>query len=213
MQAPDAFDLSAVFRRDPQASRALVHALMPGIQARIHAVLSRSGRATPSRESVAEYAQEVFLALFENDCRVLRSWDPERGASLKTFVNLVAERVVLGILRSGRRSAWLEDPTEDATIEVLAGDTQSLEVPIGDRDHLRKLLDALKIALPPRGVALFIALYAEERDIEDVARQFEMTPNAVYIWRNRLKALLVDLNEKLMRERVPPAAAPTQGVP
>lgn len=212
MPAADVIDLSAVFRRDPQASRALVHTLMPGIQARIHAVLSRSGRGSPSRESIAEYAQEVFLALFENDCRVLRTWDPDRGANLKTFVGLVAERVVLGILRSGRRSASLEDPTEDASLDAFAGDAPSLDAPVEDRDHLRKLMDALKLALPPRGVALFIALYAEERDVEDVARQFGMTPNAVYIWRNRLKALLVELNEKLMRERDSTVAARSQGV-
>lgn len=193
-------DLQPVFRREPSACRALVHALMPGVEARLHAVLSRVSRPPVDREKLAELAQEVFVVLFEEDCKVLRSWDPSKGANLNTFVGRVAERVALGILRSGRRSGWREDPTESETMEALSGGAPALDGEVVDRDHLRKLLDALKENLSPRGVELFIALYAEEREVDDVATRFEMTPNAVYVWRNRLKALLADLNARLLRE-------------
>jgi DNA-directed RNA polymerase specialized sigma24 family protein len=204
-------DLERVYRREPTACRALVHALMPAIEARIWAVLSRAPAGRPTRERVAEFAQEVFVALFEDDCRVLRSWDPARGAQLRTFVGLVAERVVLGILRSGRRSAWREDPTLSEELDRVAGATAGPEVSVLDRDYLRRLLDAVQERLSPRGMELFIALYAEDQPIEVVCTRHGMTAPAVYAWRNRFKTLLSELAAQLSPERAAEGAGRPEG--
>src|SRR5687768_1618744 len=68
-------------------------------------------RGRDLRQEVEDLTQEVFVALFADDARALRLWDPARGASLANFVGLLAEREVASILRSGRRSPWTEDPT------------------------------------------------------------------------------------------------------
>jgi DNA-directed RNA polymerase specialized sigma24 family protein len=173
---------------------------MPAIEARIWAVLSRVPAGGAAHDRVAEFAQEVFVVLFDEECRVLRSWDPDRGANLRTFVGLVAERVVLGILRSGRRSAWREDPTFDPELERAAGTTPGPEAPVLDRDYLRRLLEAVQARLSPRGMELFVALYAEEQPVETVCAVHGMTPGAVYAWRNRFKALLSELAAELSSE-------------
>lgn len=215
MSPGDIAMLTAALAREPTASRALVQRLTPSIQARVHAVLlraERAGRLTVTRERVVDYTQEVFLTLLEDEAKVLRSWSPDRGANLSTFVGLVAERVALALLRSGRRGAWLEDPTLSEGIDLVAEPAEPATAPVENRDYLRKLLDALKESLSPRGMELFRALYVEQRSIEDVAAAYEMTPEALYAWRSRLKRLLVELDDKLLRERVVPFRRPASGV-
>ncbi|MBM4270513.1 MAG: hypothetical protein FJ144_28560, partial [Deltaproteobacteria bacterium] len=104
MDAPTPELVARALARDPAACRRLVDALTPAIQSRVNGALDRrrrSGGRAPSHHEVVDYTQEVFLALFDRGGYVLRSWDPERGASLPTFAGLVAERVVAAIARSG----------------------------------------------------------------------------------------------------------------
>jgi hypothetical protein len=100
----------------PAARHALVLRLSPVVQRRICRPLLSSRAAhgrSVQRSEVLDLTQQILLLLFERDSRVLRSWDPERGLSLASFVGLVAEREAKAILRSGRRSAWAERPTSD----------------------------------------------------------------------------------------------------
>src|SRR4051812_48339802 len=100
-------DIASLARRalegDPIALSSLVATLTPVVQARVaRTLLARrsllaGGRSV--REEVEDLSQEIFLALFDRNARVLRSWEPERGLSLLNFVGLVAERQVLSFLR------------------------------------------------------------------------------------------------------------------
>ena len=95
--------------------------LTPVIQARVARTLlahrSRLAGGRDVRQEVEDLSQDVFLALFDRDGHVLRSWEPERGLSLENFVGLVAERQVLSFLRSagaipGRRTLSLAEELE-----------------------------------------------------------------------------------------------------
>ncbi len=196
-------DVRRALARDQMACRRLVALLTPAIQARANAALERrrrgGGRAATHQE-VVDYTQEVFVALFENDGRVLRSWDPARGASLPTFAGLVAERVVAAIARSGRRGGWREDPTMNEDLDQGLGATEHPELRIADRNLLGVLLDRLREALSPRGFLLFERLILEEQPAEDVARDQDMTLEALYAWRSRTKKLVAKLAEELAAE-------------
>jgi RNA polymerase sigma-70 factor (ECF subfamily) len=119
-------ELERALRGDRASLRVLVGELTPVIQARVARVLLRSatgrqaGRAV--RQEVEDMTQEVFVSLLEDGGKALRSWAPERGASLKNFVGLLAERQAMSILRSGRRSPWprelAEVPGDDAPSPV-----------------------------------------------------------------------------------------------
>ena len=119
---------------DPAALNRLVAVLTPVIQARVAwTLLARRFRLAGSRDvrqEVEDLCQDVFLALFARDCRVLRAWKPERGLSLENFVGLVAKCEVLSFLRSPRRNPRQEDTslaedvldfeTEDPGPDVIA---------------------------------------------------------------------------------------------
>jgi RNA polymerase sigma-70 factor (ECF subfamily) len=186
---------------DTEALRPLVDALTPVIQTRVARALLRARGACKQRRDVrqelADFTQEVFLALFDDDARALRSWDITRGLSLHNFVGLVTEHQVASLLRSGRRNPWTEEPFADSDLDDAAGDGDDADARIYSRDLLAKLLDALRIELSPRGLLLFEWLVVDGRAPSDVSERMGLTLDAVYAWRSRFGKLARRLAEEL----------------
>jgi RNA polymerase sigma-70 factor (ECF subfamily) len=178
----------------------LVDLFTPVIQKRVARVLlSRRQGASSGRDihqEVDDLAQEVFVTLFADDGRVLRTWSPERGLSLLNFVGLVAERRAGGILRSGKRSPWRDDPT---LIEDLdeADDDGGPEAATASREMLRLLLDRLKEELSPYGRQMFDLLFLQELPPDEVARKTGKTLAAIYKWHSRLRQLACRILDEL----------------
>ena len=194
--------------RRPEAARQLVDRLYPAIQTRVVRVLYRAGRAAGrnARQEVEDMVQDVFAAFFEHDGRALRAWDPARGLGLEPFAALMAERHVVSVLRSGRRSPWTEDPTLDTTLERQSAPTASAEPALLSRELLAALLDRLRVALSPLGMHLFELIYVDQREVEEVALAMKMTADAVYAWRSRLRKLVGTLLEELSPNTPTPTA-------
>jgi RNA polymerase sigma factor (sigma-70 family) len=190
--------VNAALARDPTACRALIAQLAPVVRQRVSKMLlqsaGRSGR-TPSPADVDDLAHDVFVVLFDREGRVLKAWDPTRGLSLRNFVGLVAQREASAILRSGRRSAWAEDPTpEDVQLGV---EVHTPERQAAAREELALLLSCLRERLSPRGLLLFEALFCDHQAVEQVCERFDMTPNAIYSYRNRLQSLVAEFQVEL----------------
>ncbi|RMH16597.1 MAG: sigma-70 family RNA polymerase sigma factor [Acidobacteria bacterium] len=171
---------------DAAALAALVDELTPVVQARVARVLLRRRTTRDVRQEVEDLTQEVFLALFAGGGRVLRSWQPQRGLSLKNFVGLVADRQATSILRSGKRSPWTEEPTAVDDLDRPADDADP-EARALSRQQLRRLLELLRERLSPLGWHLFDLLFIQEKTVTEVCRTAEMSPEAVYAWRSRLR--------------------------
>lgn len=205
--------LEESLRGEPVATRTLVTELTPVIQARVARALLRRGRrqGRDVRQELADMVQEIFVCLFEDDARVLRSWSASRGLSLENFVGLVAERQIASLLRSGKRNPWTEDPTLDEEMDTGAESAGAPDAQVASRESLQLLLDKLRERLSPQGLGMFQALLVEERDVEDVCAAFGMTPDAVYAWRSRLARLVRSLAAELScGEGVSKFAAPTR---
>lgn len=198
--------LSRALAGDEPALARLVDRLTPVVQARVARTLLLSGspeRRSGLRQQVEDLAQEVFLALFRDGARVLRSWEPERGLSLENFVGLVARRRALSFLRSGRGGARAEEPAGDGELERIApagGAERGPERRAVDRDQLRRLLRRLEEELSPLGWHLFQLLLVEERPVDEVERAIRMSRDALYAWRSRLRrrarGLLDEIGQK-----------------
>ncbi|MEM9070722.1 MAG: hypothetical protein AAGE52_19600 [Myxococcota bacterium] len=190
--------IDRVLRREPQACREMITLLTPVIRRNVSRVLrrwqARTGQAV-RRSDVLDLTQEVFVALLEDDAKVLRRWDPSRGMSLAGFVGLVAARETRGVLRSGRKSGWAEDPTESEKLEQSGGTHP--EGIAASRQHLQLVLEGLRDRLSPRNYALFEALYVHERSVGEVAADFATTPNALYTFRSRLRSEIDKLRTEL----------------
>ena len=105
-------DLRSALAGDEPALNRLVHALTPVIQSRVACAVLRWRTGTAAgrdiRPEVEDLTRDVFLFLFADNGKVLRSWQPELGMSLLDFVGFVAKRQTLSILRSRKRSPWNE---------------------------------------------------------------------------------------------------------
>lgn len=174
--------------------RQLVAALAPYVRARVGRVVKRRGR----EQLLDDLCQETFVELFDDRGRTLKSWDPARGVALSSFAQIVAERVALSILRSGRRSGWREEATEDAGEDQVPDSGQRPDRRAQSRELLMQVLDRLKEELSPRGYELFRALFVEDREVEAICAAFAMKPDAVYAWKSRLgkrvRALLEEID-------------------
>lgn len=173
---------------DVVATRSLVQKLLPIVQARVARTLvrRRGGSGRDVRQEVEDLAQEVFAALFENQGKILRAWDPERGLSLASFCGLVAEREAASILRSGRRSPWTEAATELDELERELDHAKGADAVLSSKEQLARLVERLRESLSPRGLELFHRLVVEEESVESVCKTTGMTADAVYAWRSRI---------------------------
>lgn len=174
---------------DAAAVAQLIDAVTPVVQARVARALLRRVRRDRRdvRQEVADLTQEVFVALFSEDAKALRAWEPARGLSLVNFVGLLAERRVASLLRVKRYAFWLQEcaasaPEERA--EDLAAEPVDSEVI--SRLTVEQLVEALRSMLSPRGLELFQRLYVDEQSVEDVCAQTGLNPAAVYQWKHRI---------------------------
>jgi RNA polymerase sigma-70 factor (ECF subfamily) len=189
---PAASLVAAALAGDEPALRGLVDRLTPVIQARVARALlaGRGPDGRPLRPQVEDLTQEVFLLLFADGGRVLRSWRPEQGLSLDNFVGLVARRRALSWLRSGHHSAWREDPTlDEAAAAAPAAAEDDPEGVTASREEVRLLLRRLQEELSPLGWRLFELLLVRERPVAEVERATGMSRDALYAWRSRLRRL------------------------
>lgn len=198
---PDQEHIRRALDGDRAAMRALVLYLRPAIQGEVAAALQRRrslGRGRDVRQEVRDLVQEVFVALLADDGRVLRRWDPQAGRNLRGFVRMVSRHQVASILRSGRRSPWTADPTEDAALEQRA----PIDEPgarLQSRAQLDALLERLRAELDTRGWVLFERLYLDGAAADAVAAELGMTRDAVYAWRARFKRRLRALAAEIGR--------------
>jgi RNA polymerase sigma-70 factor (ECF subfamily) len=164
------------------------------------------------RQEVEDLVQEVFLVLFADHGKVLRSWQRERGLSFENFVGLVAERQTASILRSGKRCPWREDPTLVDELDRSSADGGP-EESTASREQLRLLWARLTEQLSPLGRHLFDLLFLQELTADEVVHRTGLSADAVYAWRSRLRRLARRVCGELSgavstRRRTPEGPAP-----
>ncbi len=184
------------------AQTRLVQMLTPVIHNRVARGLFRwrkgSAAGRDVRQEVEDFTQEIFLHLFEDDGKVLRSWQPKRGLSFLNFIGLVADRQTVAILRNGKRSPWKEDPTLLEDFDVAAPESSPEEI-TASREQLELLLDRLIEELSPLGWHLFDLLFLRELSVEEVVRETGMSRDAIDQWKSRLRRLARRLLDEMSK--------------
>ena len=172
---------------DTLARKRLVGALLSTVQCRVARALlrQRGASARDLRQDVEDLTQEVFLLIFERDGKILRAWDPEQGLSLPNFVGLVAERRVASVFRSQRQNPWNETTAETETLQRRSGSDPERDA--SERQYAALLLESLREQLSPLGLHLFYALFRDQRPVEEICLEMNMSRDAVYAWRSRLR--------------------------
>lgn len=196
--------LHAALEGDARIMRALVERLLPTVHARVMQALLRYKGSHQAAQAVEDLTQQVLLSLFEGDGRKLRAWTPGRGASLSTFVGLLTEREVIGILRRGRRNPWTESPTEGDELARRVGTADGHEAAVASRELLDVVLDRALATLDERGLQLFQRLIVDEAAVDLVAREMSSTTAALHMWKSRFTRLVREIADEVGGEKRSP---------
>ena len=195
----------ALDRRDRAATRVVLRVLTPIVQGRVARVLLRwrsAARGRDVRQEVEDLTQAVFEQLLADDGRRLRAWTPERG-SPSAFFGLVTERLVANVLNSRRKSPWTEDPSEPEVLETPG----PVEIPDAERlTSSRQLLRAvgvrLRVSLNERDQRLFDLMMVQQLEDDDIRAAMDLSRDALYQARRRLKARLKAVAEEITAEEI-----------
>ena len=189
-------DLHSAIAGDPAASSRLVKTLTPVIQRSVARSLLRyrsgAARHRNIRQEVEDLTQEIFLLLFAEQGKILRTWEPERGLALVDFVGMIAERRTTSILRSGRRSPWQDEPSLPEVLDRPSEESGPEEI-TASREQLRQLQRRLTEELSPMGRHLFKLLFVRKLPTAEISAATGLKRDAVYAWRSRLRRLVRQL--------------------
>ena len=180
-------DIGPLLDGDRRAVSAFVRVMTPIVQARAaKAMRGFAVEGSRARQELEDMVQDTFLALFANESKLLRGWDPDRGLSFQNFVGLIAYRLALSKLRTQKSNPFSADPTMDEELEHGQEPEPAFDTALAQRDLMVKVVGRVRAKLSPLGLSLFTALIIEEREIEDVMMEESMSRDALYAWRSRL---------------------------
>ena len=184
----DATLVRALIGDDPQAWREFNTRFSRLVLSTISRVTARFS-AVVSQEDMREIYATFCVQLLANDKIKLRSFDPERGNKLSTWLGLLASHTAYDFLRGARReprraalseaedlSSTLPDPCESALMRERADLVSSLLENFTDKDRA------------------FIQLYfGEGLAPESVAERLNISVKTVYSKRHKIQARLQSL--------------------
>ena len=203
---PDQLRIQGALAGDARSLAGLIDDLTPVVQHRVARALlfGGRGRARNFRPEIEDFTQDVLLGLFADQGRLLLSWCPERGLSLKGFVGLLAERQVGATLRSRRRSPFSADPTEPADLDLQpAASGPDASNATETRETLELLSSRLRDRLSPAGLAMFYQLYVWEKSPEEVSKETGLSVESIYQWRSRIRKAALEVRSELASEQRP----------
>jgi RNA polymerase sigma-70 factor (ECF subfamily) len=174
---------------DVAARRELARRLMHAVAREVSFAVSRmaASERRDAKQEVRDLVHEILLGLFEDDGKALRRWDPQRGRSLESFVQLIARRRVPRMLSGGRGNPWADAPVDPGEMESV--DEADLARRLEQRDQLDRVLVAMHGKMNERDHELFELVFVEEVDPQTVAERMEMTRGAVNAWAYRMRKL------------------------
>jgi RNA polymerase sigma-70 factor (ECF subfamily) len=210
-------DLQQALAGERAALSRLVESLIGVIQARAARAAIRWGLSAGRRsirQDVEDLTQEVFLVLFCDNARVLRSWNQDRGLSLPDFVGLVAYRHAISMLRRRKQSSMAEVPVQEAAGELGAldglaaaqdprTDQGNTEQHVASREVLSLLCSRLDDALSPLGRQMFDLLFVDGLSAAQVCEVTGMSRHAVYAWHSRLTKRARSLLDEILVDESP----------
>jgi RNA polymerase sigma-70 factor, ECF subfamily len=207
---PDAALVRRCVAREPAAWDEFVHRHVPVLSSCVRRVLGLSGAA-----DVEDVLQAVFLKLWDDDCRRLRTF---RGRSrLSTWLVVLARREALDRVRARRSRRETVSPAamEGEPASPAAGGRNGAAAASStaeDRDERARLLAAVD-ALPARERLLVRLVWMDGCAYADAARLLAVPENSISPWllraRGRLRAALGTADGE-RAYGTPPAVPPTE---
>lgn len=181
-------DVARLLDGGEESVRELVAYIAPCVQAEIAMMMTRYGniRGRNGRQEVQDLVQDVFVILFRDDGKTLRSWRKDGGRKFGSFVRLVAKRRLLSLMRTQSKNPWPDEPTDHETLD-RAGHTGEVYGSIGFREELDALWKKLSCWFGEEDHRLFKLFFVEGLSIDEVTSLTGKSHQTLYSWRRDLR--------------------------
>lgn len=170
--------------------RILARRLVPVLRARVGNYLRRRGGRIGASD-VDDMTQEIWLRLLQDEGKLLRAFDAERGMTLEGYVGMVCRRELWLTARASSRQkrgghlALVElDDARDAVNQ-----SPSPEAVAVGQDLLDGLVSRLESELPERGRLVLKASYVDQMGPAEIARMMGVNTQVVYNWLHKIRGL------------------------
>lgn len=144
-----------------------------------------------ANDHVDEIYGSLCLRLLCDDKRRLRSFDPDRGTPLGSWLCALARNSAHDFLRSRRREPWLGAAGDEATAAEPPSDTPDAFGLCASREQARLVRDMVE-TLSPRDRE-FLGLYLDGLSPTEIAERLGISVNTVYSKRHKIQARLTEL--------------------
>jgi RNA polymerase sigma-70 factor, ECF subfamily len=156
----------------------------------IHRV-TRQFMATTA-DDVEEIYASLYLDLFKNDKKKLRSYDRERGTKFTSWLGLLATHTAYDFLRARRRARLVQEPD---LLELMTSDE------LDPFEHClakqrSELLSSFVHDLSPRDQEFIELYFCRGLSPEQVAQALGISVKTVYSKKHKIRGRLVGLMEK-----------------
>lgn len=189
-------------RGDPVAMQALLAEITPTIRFSVGDTLrrrTRSAARSRARHEIEDLTQDVLVAFLSRDGRRLLQWDPDRGLSLRRYVELVTRHLVESFLRKRDRRVWENEHLDTGASDHLEDRAESPEGLVERKQLFAAVRALVEAELTRQGREVFHLLVVNGLTVPEVCAQTGMTPNAVHVWRSRLAARVRDALARIQR--------------
>jgi len=171
---------------EPLAWRAFEQRYASLIERCIAKILRRFNRIV-SEEDVAEVRANVYLQLLSSDRNKLRSWSPDLGSRLSTWLGMIAIHAAYDHLRSVRREPHKEELNAAFELASSTPDPFQQTVSRQSLDRTRKAIEQFSDK-----DQVFAALYfGEGLEPEEIAEQMNISVKTVYTKKHKLQGRLL----------------------
>lgn len=174
---------------DTDAQRTAARRFAPIIRKSVMRILGARRGASAQLERDIEHedlVQDVIMAILDPELALIARWDSTRGTSLDGYVAAIASHTARAHLRRFRREQRLRETWG----EVQERQTSSLPNTSHRSEAARDIESLLAYVgswLDPRSASLFQALCVNQEPLHEVCHRFQLSRNAVYAFRFRVR--------------------------
>lgn len=147
------------------------------------------------QSQVEDLSQDVFLSLYENNFRKLRSFEGKNNCSLESWLKVVAVRQVIDYLRKNRRIASIDDEKiRQLDISDKGAETENIDEEIDKETQLATIKKA--IAKLSSDEQKFVkTIFNDTQTPEEAARSLNISVDNFYMKKSRIIKRLKELME------------------
>ncbi len=150
-----------------------------------------------SLQDVEDLHQNVFAALFEKKCKKIKQFKGTNGCSLRTWLKIIATRIVVDHLRSCNKDALShQQPSEVFEVLNNASNTKDNPLTMMTREEKRHILNKCLASLKARDALVLKLHFFRGMTIRQAAQEIGITESNAYIIKRRAMDRLREMLDK-----------------